>query len=759
MTVAAVPFAGAPYAGAAGVPAVPAAPAAGVTVELQLVHGVWTDVTTFVDFAAGVTVTLPSSLEQIQPATAELTFFNGDGQATPDNATSPWWPGFVEGCPLRVTATLFGMSSVRHVGLVNGIDPDAPGGDTPLSRCRVSSADAMASMQARTLFADWAEYALLLTRGGPKTTDAWLLDPAAGGGSAVVVPGLDAAGPAAVVVPARTGAGQATLNVPDNLSAEGSIRFEASAAVGPVLHTPARAGSLGHVGFACRTEQLPAAGFPQTVATFYSGAAVTGGGDATRIAFTIAWVNNATFCDLNVYDAAGVFVTTLFQRCQDNAWRRVLIWNGGLGGAVQFWPLSTSTTNTYTYRGTIPTVRIDSLVGAVWGGRMELALPGKQTQCVTGEVAAIHFVGSTTVGPLPYLNPALVETGNQRKFDIELYVQPLFAGVQSLGTTDRSLAVKSTAGRSGLDAYAEVARTLGGTTYASVAGGSSVLTFVHPSAMRQSTVWVSVDAETDADARSGVPWSRGTTSRPTRVTATWPGGSVTAVDQAAETVGSVAGSRRAEESVDTTADGLAGALDVASARLTRSSRLRPVQVSLDLTTGKNAAALWPFVAVAVPGVHRWRLSNLPPAMFGVTRLDLHPTGWVETYGVGTAAWTLTDPALADAPPEGAFDDNTYGRFSAGESMNVTGGTAVGTTANGTLIIATAAGFPTLSTTAADYPLDLDWNAETVTIGSAPAGSASPQTVTTTARGVAGTTARIHPAGELIDVALAASFTF
>ena len=56
----------------------------------------------------------------------------------------------------------------------------------------------------------------------------------------------------------------------------------------------------------------------------------------------------------------------------------------------------------------------------------------------------------------------------------------------------------------------------------------------------------------------------------------------------------------------------------------------------------------------------------------------------------------------------------------------------------------------MSTSAGDYPLDLDINGERVTVTSAPAGSTSPQTVTIT-RGVAPTVARAHGAGEAVDV--------
>ena len=56
-----------------------------------------------------------------------------------------------------------------------------------------------------------------------------------------------------------------------------------------------------------------------------------------------------------------------------------------------------------------------------------------------------------------------------------------------------------------------------------------------------------------------------------------------------------------------------------------------------------------------------------------------------------------------------------------------------------------------------WPSDLDWNGEIITC-SAPGGSTSPQTLTVTARGVDASVARSHSAGEVIDVAYAATFT-
>lgn len=153
---------------------------------------------------------------------------------------------------------------------------------------------------------------------------------------------------------------------------------------------------------------------------------------------------------------------------------------------------------------------------------------------------------------------------------------------------------------------------------------------------------------------------------------------------------------------------------------------------------------------------RVRYNTVPTQHFGVSYMDGYVEGWKEEIAVDGYVVTF-DLSAADAPPEAKWTDSTYGRFCWGDGVaTVTGGTAVGSTGNGTLIITTSSG-PTLSTSAGDYPLQLDWNGECVTITSAPASSTSPQTVTITARGQNGTVARSHSTGEAVDIWLGARF--
>lgn len=108
-------------------------------------------------------------------------------------------------------------------------------------------------------------------------------------------------------------------------------------------------------------------------------------------------------------------------------------------------------------------------------------------------------------------------------------------------------------------------------------------------------------------------------------------------------------------------------------------------------------------------------------------------GWTLRPGnIGLAKWTVDDLAISADFPGGA---------------TITGGTTVGNTGTGTGIVTSS---DPLTATGGDYPLDLDWNGERETI-SGVGGATSPQTATVTARGVTPTVARVHAAGENVQV--------
>ncbi len=126
----------------------------------------------------------------------------------------------------------------------------------------------------------------------------------------------------------------------------------------------------------------------------------------------------------------------------------------------------------------------------------------------------------------------------------------------------------------------------------------------------------------------------------------------------------------------------------------------------------------------------------------MTYIDGYAQGWTEEWGVDAVRVTF-DLSPADAPREGVYDTS---RYCWGDGVC----TASSLTSSATSVTLTWTGTQTLSTSAGDYPMDLNINGERVTITAAPAAGTSPRTVTIT-RGVAPTVARAHAAGDAVDV--------
>jgi hypothetical protein len=91
-------------------------------------------------------------------------------------------------------------------------------------------------------------------------------------------------------------------------------------------------------------------------------------------------------------------------------------------------------------------------------------------------------------------------------------------------------------------------------------------------------------------------------------------------------------------------------------------------------------------------------------------------GWTEEYDAVSALFSF-DLIPADDPVEGTFDDAEYGRWAADPSKCLgypvtSGGTSI-------VVAATATGGTALTTSAGDYPLDLDIYGERVTAAGVP----------------------------------------
>lgn len=693
-----------------------------------------------IEAAQGVTITRGrgSEADDIQPGVLSTSLWNLDGRYTPDNPLSALYPNVKDGCKTRFSVTRGGVTSFRHRGRLTVGEPVMDGGNPGTSRVDVQSVDMLGQLSGRVMRCDFVER--WLNTAETKTVDLFPVE-------GLNLENIGSGTGTARIIPAQSGVGAYSVVAPDGIDTPSAIQLEVSSnnSWGPIIQADA---------------SVPSGSVNAIVVPFRTGARAAAGGGSKYVAmglnasgstvWSLRLVDNAGQCDLNLHDGSGSFVSSVYfgfaavgADAGDDQWFTFVLLNqAGTQFAVLRRAVDDAVISTAAPALDARTTQT-LVVGGYLGGRR---LPGKQTACTTMQVGPLVLSDESASGAETYLSTQVRTTANARYIDMNLYAD---FGSTTTGSTDKAIWRKSIAGRTAFEVLTEIARTTGGLAVALKTNDDS-LGFYQPDTQRSATVALTVNLAQDADLTGGFEWRKG--DSPTRVTATYPGG---------EVVYDTGITPRVDSSVDTAAWDANGARDVASFVANRSRRLRLTRLVVDLASASND--LWSSVMSLEVGA-RIRCTigasgDLPVTQYGYTYVDVCAVGWTEHYGQDYAFWEI-DTVPADDPVAGQWGDGTTKlrqRWAAADgAMTVTGGTCVGSTSTGTVIVTTASG-PTFTTSAGAYPMDLNWNGEHITV-SAPGGSASPQTFTVTARGVNGTVARSHSSGEAVNVALPACWT-
>lgn len=173
-------------------------------------------------------------------------------------------------------------------------------------------------------------------------------------------------------------------------------------------------------------------------------------------------------------------------------------------------------------------------------------------------------------------------------------------------------------------------------------------------------------------------------------------------------------------------------------------------VAVDLWTAQTAGL---YAAVGNARLDdRLRVTNIPADGGPLSQMDFSILGWADT--VTDSGYTVTfDTDLAGAPADFIWDDGVYGRWG-GTSLliSASGGLTAGQTTVPVLTIGSA-----ITTAPADYPLTLIVDAEQILCPAAPTGML--QTFSGVTRGINGTIAAPHADGAAVDFAPIDSWTF
>ena len=724
-----------------------------VLLEVNFSGSTWTDITSHLRSRGSDPWTLrsgrPNEFEEVGPSTLSVMLDNFDGALMPDNPTSPYWPNVVEGVKIRLSGTESAVTYPLFYGYVTAWSPAFPTGDQNTSAVLIEATDVLALLERREMSSGYVEQGKYLARLYSGGCDTFVFKPTGAGASydtsvganptSYANVGYTPAGStpgAATLIPARTNAGYVTAEPADGLALEGQLTFTPSVtAVGPVLRTTPQ-GPPVQIDFFLRVPvtAIPAPGTILRVAELFV---------AATPVMQLCVIYNAGVADLAVYSGAGVYQATLTAGVADDVWRKVTIYRYD---ATTF-ALNTNDTLATTVLYPLG-LDMTTVTAAYFGGYLATtAGEGKQSYCCPMSIAGVgvRTAGGSGVYGYLALGGAPAISDSTRFDELSWYTRDLTPTVAVTGTDSRQVVRTDPQGRSALDLCRELARTVGGVIWVDGAGTPHLY---RPDEMRPSTLEATITLELD-DLRSSPPQPRrAVDAKPNQVTVVCPVGSVTVVDSAA-----LAGAAK-DETITAACATIGEAQSVASLRMASSAGLRLSQMVVDLA---NAATnLYPLLTTLRPGV-RLRIDALVSAVWGWRYKDVYVQGWQLQCSASSTLLTL-DLSPADDPPEAMWDDAEYGRWAAGTTMTVTSGTAVGGTGNGTLVVTTSSG-PTLTTDAGQYPMDLDWWGERVTITSAPASAVSPQTVTTTSRGVSPSVARVHAVGETVDVWRAGTWAF
>ncbi len=684
----------------------PAGKPTALYVEIEFSAGVWTDVTGYVPGGAVmIQQGRSSATDSVQPGVLTFALDNSDGTFTPDNPLSTYYPNVVEGKRVRVRVTK-SSTVTRFLGTIVELVPDYPQAPED-AVVQVTAVDALGTLERRTLRPLVTEYVMHLNTLGSVVGYFPLTDPDGATSAAPGVPGgaFTRMGQRGGVAGWGDATGIATDGA-STVSLEAGVSLSASAPSMPSVRETA-------LWFSC-----PDGAYGTLFRLRGSGSAeikVSVGSDGYLRARRVT--EDGTV-DLDGSVAYGTKVN-------DGGVHFVQWTDGTFPGPININELRLDDVVLYEdYTPTEAGIAVRSVtlgpptVGSLGLGHLLLAT---SNSFVAGEVYGLAKPSAGVMYQADRLGHLYDWTGVSA----------------SVTGSDRIVTAIATEGKTALEVMQYVANGESGRMWQDNTTG--YITIGPAASAAPSTVALTVDVEDDAIG--GVSVARASSALVGSVVAENGATSVTVTDA----------------DVDSTATATVGlvAADVveleaaASRRIAQGKyqRLRIARVTLDLATAENNryADFW----ALTPG-SRVRDTNLPSSHFGVTYMDGFVEGWVEE--IDLAGYRVTfDLSAADAPAASVF--NT-GRFGWGDGVC----TASSLTSSATSVTLTWTGGAALSTSAGDYPMDLDINGERVTVSAAPGGSSSPQTVTIV-RGVAPTVARAHSAGDAVDVWDVARFTY
>ncbi len=672
-----------------------------VTTEIQFTPGVWTDVSVYVSPTDAIKLTggRPDEYSDTPPGTMECVLLD-DGRFMPGNTSGAYSPHIVDGLQVRQHITFGASSLALFYGTIGN------GGWTPTfplpgqqATTTLTAVDVLQQLAGIT-FIDWWTEEL---RARAREATSWCDIPA-------LTSGQDAVN---IGVTQTTLGGIATTGSYGSPSGLGLAR----SVTGHVTINPTAA--------------------PQSVTCWvqWNSGADTGTIGDRRIVLqaTSLWylaLNMQTSSDawLIVHDVVANTDTNVYASdVRDSAWRWITVTPAGGNTILSIYNSDGSTFLTYT-------------IPYAMSGAASWSFNNSSTD---QPMAGITVAG---IGPMPisYATTPGTTTFTAAYTELQRYSAGVVTAPWAVnGSEDRTIQEPAWAGKTAGFVAQALATTVEGVLYG---GGTGAITVATADRCWTTIPLVTIDAAADMAPDKLPALAQDVATRPASVTVIYgpAGGS-------SVTVTGSAGAEGGAKTVDTYATSSGEATAIGTARAYSTSAVRFSGVTTDVVSARDylwpLAGMWPTRRIAISGIN--------PAVFGAATAPVHVQGWTTEITASSLTYTIsTSPGRSTAV--GSWDaGDLYGRWASGVST-VTGGTAVGGTGTGTIIVTTSTG-PGITTDPAAYPLYLAWESEVVQVTSPPSSGTSPQILTITARGAQSTTAVAHTTSTGIDLWQAAVF--
>jgi hypothetical protein len=491
------------------------------TLEIEFTAGSWTNVSAYYDLNQGVRIEhgRKTEFDDVQPATLTVFLWNDDGRFMPELPSSPYYPNMVEGKRIRWKVSILGVTYTRFTGWIQEIQAAFPSSNTVGSQVAIFAVDALGLLGQRKLRSNATERALYNARNAGTWCDAFEFPGQANGlGNAGTNYSTDASpGDAGWLL---NGAWPTPTFATDSDVSIGNVMV-----MNPDSYLDSNHPSMGfqtnpiliQLMIRCPKDWVGSGGRRNLVS--FANA-------ARSVYYHLALIDNSGNNQFAFYNNGGGLLGTVIT-APFGQWASIVVQqNGGTAGHLDIFgrTFSSGTSGVTNLGVDVRDFHFCELGSAI----------GSQAAVSFGSIFAMGVVAAVNEPDLWTSNAGATFVNRMSALQNTVGQLPItWATVGS--ATSGNMVAGTWSDRTALEVAQEIIRSGDGILWARGRDGQAL--WIASDAARPTTPIATIDV--DADAWGPPILTRSVDSRPTRIEATFPGGTEVVVDTAAEAAGQI----------------------------------------------------------------------------------------------------------------------------------------------------------------------------------------------------------------------------